>query len=191
MSSSSVELSANSTQMSAGSHKASERRTPWPRLRADDSECGFSGSGMEETTTNLASVATATEQMTSTIGEIAGQFRESPTHHRRSHPASGIHHRSDESNWESRRKEIGKVRKPSRRFPHKPTCWRSTPLLKRPAPVLRARGLPSLPMRSKCWRNRPRPQLGHQDKDRGRAIVHAAGSSRSEKSRKWYTKSAI
>jgi methyl-accepting chemotaxis protein len=72
LSSSWAELSANSAEMSNGSHQppASPRRCL--RHRENDRQLMSVASGMEQTSTNLASVASATEQMTATIGEIAG-----------------------------------------------------------------------------------------------------------------------
>jgi methyl-accepting chemotaxis protein len=73
LSSSSAELSANSTQMSDGSREASGKAHAVAAAAEQMSSNVVSvASGMEQTTTNLASVASATEQMTATIGEIAG-----------------------------------------------------------------------------------------------------------------------
>ena len=73
MSSSSAELSANSTQMSNGSHDASGKAHAVAAAAEQMTANVMSvASGMEQTTSNLTSVAYATEQMTATIGEIAG-----------------------------------------------------------------------------------------------------------------------
>jgi methyl-accepting chemotaxis protein len=72
MSSSSAELSANSTQMSHGSREASGKAHSVAAATEQMTTNVMSvPTGMEQTTTNLASVASATEQMTATIGEIA------------------------------------------------------------------------------------------------------------------------
>jgi methyl-accepting chemotaxis protein len=72
MSSSSAELSANSTQMSDGSGQTSNKAHA-VAAAAEQMTANVTSvaAGMEQTTTNLASVASATEQMTATIGEIA------------------------------------------------------------------------------------------------------------------------
>ena len=73
MSSSSAELSANSSQMSNGSKQASGKAHAVAAAAEQMSTNVVSvAAGMEETTTNLAGVASATEEMTATIGEIAG-----------------------------------------------------------------------------------------------------------------------
>jgi methyl-accepting chemotaxis protein len=73
LSSSSAELSANSTQMSEGSQQASGQAHAVAAAAEQMTANVVSvAAGMEQTTTNLASVASATEQMTATIGEIAG-----------------------------------------------------------------------------------------------------------------------
>jgi methyl-accepting chemotaxis protein len=72
MSSSSAELSANSTQMSNGSREASGKaHSVAAAAEQMTANVVTVAAGMEQTTTNLASVASATEQMTATIGEIA------------------------------------------------------------------------------------------------------------------------
>ncbi len=73
LSSSSTELSANSTQMSSGSQQASGKAHA-VAAAAEEMTTNVTSvaAGMEQTTTNLTSVASATEEMTSTIGEIAG-----------------------------------------------------------------------------------------------------------------------
>jgi methyl-accepting chemotaxis protein len=72
MSSSSAELSANSTQMANGSQQASGKAHA-VAAAAEEMTANVTSvaAGMEQTTTNLTSVATATEEMTATIGEIA------------------------------------------------------------------------------------------------------------------------
>jgi len=72
LSSSSAELSANSTDMSEGSQQASGKAHS-VAAAAEEMTANVTSvaAGMEQTTTNLSSVASATEQMTSTIGEIA------------------------------------------------------------------------------------------------------------------------
>jgi methyl-accepting chemotaxis protein len=73
ISSSSAELSANSAQMSEGSHRASgNAHSVAAAAEQMTSNVMSVAAGMEQTSTNLASVASATEQMTATIGEIAG-----------------------------------------------------------------------------------------------------------------------
>jgi len=73
LSSSSAELSANSGQMSDGSHEASGKAHAVAAAAEQMTANVVSvAAGMEETSTNLGSVASATEQMTATIGEIAG-----------------------------------------------------------------------------------------------------------------------
>ena len=73
LSSSSAELSANSTQMSDGSRDASGKAHAVAAAAEQMTANVMSvAAGMEQTSTNLGSVASATEQMTSTIGEIAG-----------------------------------------------------------------------------------------------------------------------
>jgi methyl-accepting chemotaxis protein len=73
LSSSSAELSANSTQMSDGSREASGKAHAVAAAAEQMTANVVSvAAGMEQTTTNLSSVASATEQMTATIGEIAG-----------------------------------------------------------------------------------------------------------------------
>jgi methyl-accepting chemotaxis protein len=73
LSSSSAELSANSTQMSDGSRDASGKAHAVASAAEQMTANVVSvAAGMEQTSTNLSSVASATEQMTSTIGEIAG-----------------------------------------------------------------------------------------------------------------------
>jgi methyl-accepting chemotaxis protein len=73
LSSSSAELSANSSQMTDGSHEASGKAHAVAAAAEQMTANVVSvAAGMEQTSTNLGSVATATEQMTSTIGEIAG-----------------------------------------------------------------------------------------------------------------------
>ena len=73
LSSSSAELSANSSQMSDGSRQASGRAHAVVAAAEQMTANAMSvASGMEQTTTNLGSVASATEQMTATIGDIAG-----------------------------------------------------------------------------------------------------------------------
>ncbi|MEO8661430.1 MAG: methyl-accepting chemotaxis protein, partial [Bryobacteraceae bacterium] len=70
--SSSTELSANSGQMSSGSHKASERAHAVAAAAEEMTSNVVSvAAGMEQTSTNLKSIAQATEMMTATIGEIA------------------------------------------------------------------------------------------------------------------------
>jgi methyl-accepting chemotaxis protein len=73
LSSSSAELSANSTQMSDGSRNASDRAHA-VAAAAEEMTANVTSvaAGMEQTTTNLAAVSANTEQMTATIGEIAG-----------------------------------------------------------------------------------------------------------------------
>ena len=72
LSSSSTELSANSSQMSQGGRDASEKAHSLAAA-AEEMTANVTSvaAGMEQTTTNLSSVASATEEMTSTIGEIA------------------------------------------------------------------------------------------------------------------------
>ena len=73
LSSSSAELSANSSQMSNGSRLASGKAHSLAVATERMTANGMSvAAGMEQTTTNLSSVATTTEQMTATIVEIAG-----------------------------------------------------------------------------------------------------------------------
>lgn len=73
ISSSAAELSANSTQMSEGSQRASGNAHSVAAAAEQMSANVMSvASGMEQAATNLTSVASATEQMTATIGEIAG-----------------------------------------------------------------------------------------------------------------------
>ena len=73
LSSSSAELSANSGQMTDGSHEASGKAHAVAAAAEQMTANVVSvAAGMEQTSTNLGSVATATEQMTATIGEIAG-----------------------------------------------------------------------------------------------------------------------
>jgi methyl-accepting chemotaxis protein len=73
LSSSSSELSANSTQMSSGSREASGKvHGVAAAVEQMTTNVMSVASGMEQTSSNLSSVATATEQMTATIGEIAG-----------------------------------------------------------------------------------------------------------------------
>ena len=73
MSSSSSELSANSSQMSNGSQQASGKAHAVAAAAEQMTVNVMSvASGMEEATANLTTVASATEQMTATIGEIAG-----------------------------------------------------------------------------------------------------------------------
>jgi methyl-accepting chemotaxis protein len=72
MSSSSTELMASSTQMTSGSHRASDKANSVATAAEEmSSNITSVAAGMEQTTTNLSHVSTATEQMTSTIGEIA------------------------------------------------------------------------------------------------------------------------
>jgi methyl-accepting chemotaxis protein len=72
LSSSSAELSANSTQMSEGSRGASGKAHSVAAAAEQMTANVMSvAAGMEQTTTNLTSVASASEQMTATIGEIA------------------------------------------------------------------------------------------------------------------------
>jgi methyl-accepting chemotaxis protein len=72
LSSSSAELSANSTQMSTGSQLASGKAHAVAAAAEQmTANVGSVAAGMEQTTASLTSVASATEQMTSTIGEIA------------------------------------------------------------------------------------------------------------------------
>jgi methyl-accepting chemotaxis protein len=73
LSSSSAELSANSSQMSGGSRDASGKAHAVAAAAEQMTSNVVSvAAGMEQTSTNLGSVASATEQMTATIGEIAG-----------------------------------------------------------------------------------------------------------------------
>jgi methyl-accepting chemotaxis protein len=72
MSSSSIELIANSSEMKSGSQHASDKANS-VAVAAEEMSSNITSvaAGMEQTTTNLSHVSTATEQMTSTIGEIA------------------------------------------------------------------------------------------------------------------------
>jgi len=72
LASSSAELIASSTEMSAGSRQASDK-SHLVSAAAEEMSSNITSvaTGMEQTTTNLSQVATATEQMTSTISEIA------------------------------------------------------------------------------------------------------------------------
>jgi methyl-accepting chemotaxis protein len=73
MSSSSAELSANSTQMSDGSHKASgNAHNVAAAVKQMTANVISVAAGMEQTSTNLTGVENATGQMTATVGEIAG-----------------------------------------------------------------------------------------------------------------------
>ncbi len=73
LSSSSADLSANSTQMSDGSRDASgQAHSVASAAEQMTANVVSVAAGMEQTSTNLTSVASATEQMTATIGEIAG-----------------------------------------------------------------------------------------------------------------------
>lgn len=73
LSSSSAELSASSTQMSAGARHASERAHSVAAAAEQMSANAVSvAAGMDSTSSNLSLVTTSTEQMTATIGEIAG-----------------------------------------------------------------------------------------------------------------------
>ncbi len=73
LSSSSTELITSSTQMTAGSQRASDKaHSVAAAAEQMSSNITSVAAGMEEATTSLANVAAATEQMTSTIGEIAG-----------------------------------------------------------------------------------------------------------------------
>jgi methyl-accepting chemotaxis protein len=73
VSTSSAGLSANSTEMSAGERRASEKAHSVAAAAEEMTANVVSvAAGMEQTTTNLSSVASATEQMTATIQEIAG-----------------------------------------------------------------------------------------------------------------------
>jgi methyl-accepting chemotaxis protein len=72
LSTSSTELMATSTEMTAGSHNASEKAHAVSAAAEQMSSTIESvAAAMEQTSTNLSHVATATEQMTSTIDEIA------------------------------------------------------------------------------------------------------------------------
>jgi methyl-accepting chemotaxis protein len=72
LSSSSTELMASSTAMTAGSGHASDKaHSVSAAAEQMSSNITSVAAGMEQTTTNLAHVSSATEQMTSTIGEIA------------------------------------------------------------------------------------------------------------------------
>ena len=72
LSSSSTELIASSTAMTAGSEHASDKAHSVSAAAEEmSSNITSVAAGMEQTTTNLAHVSSATEQMTSTIGEIA------------------------------------------------------------------------------------------------------------------------
>ena len=72
LSSSSSELMASSTAMTAGSEHASDTAHSVSAAAEEmSSNISSVAAGMEQTTTNLSHVSTATEQMTSTIGEIA------------------------------------------------------------------------------------------------------------------------
>jgi methyl-accepting chemotaxis protein len=72
LSSSSAELSANSSEMSQGGRSASDKaHTVAAAAEEMTSNVVSVAAGMEQTSTNLSSVASATEQMTATIGEIA------------------------------------------------------------------------------------------------------------------------
>ena len=72
LSSSSAELSLNSTQMSDGAHHASGKAQAVAAAAGQMAANVTSvASGMEQTTNSLTSVASATDQMTATIGEIA------------------------------------------------------------------------------------------------------------------------
>ena len=72
LSSSSTELMASSTAMTAGSAHASDTAHSVSAAAEEmSSNITSVAAGMEQTTTSLAHVSSATEQMTSTIGEIA------------------------------------------------------------------------------------------------------------------------
>jgi len=72
LSSSSAQLMDSSTQMTSGSHNASNKANSVAAAAEEmSSNITSVAAGMEQTTTNLAHVASATNQMTLTIGEIA------------------------------------------------------------------------------------------------------------------------
>jgi methyl-accepting chemotaxis protein len=72
LSSSSTELTANSSTMSTGSRQASEKAHAAATATQEMSESVLSvAAGMEEAATNLSNVSEATGQMTATISEIA------------------------------------------------------------------------------------------------------------------------
>ena len=72
LSSSSAQLMDSSTQMTSGSHNASNKANSVAAAAEEmSSNITSVAAGMEQTTTNLAHVASATTQMTLTIGEIA------------------------------------------------------------------------------------------------------------------------
>ena len=66
-----------------------------------------------------------------------------------------------------------------RRSPTRPTCWRSTPRSRRPAPARPARASPSSPGRSRTWRARPREATERIRRvvDAVRGDVDAAGEA--------------
>lgn len=72
LSSSSTELTANSSQMASGAQTASDKANSVSAAAEEmSSNITSVAAGMEQTTTNLSHVAAATGEMTSTIGEIA------------------------------------------------------------------------------------------------------------------------
>jgi methyl-accepting chemotaxis protein len=73
LSSSSAELSANSSRMSQGGRQASERAHKVSAAAGQvTSTVASVAAGMEQTTSNLASLSSSAGRMTATIGEIAG-----------------------------------------------------------------------------------------------------------------------
>ena len=158
LSSSSAELSANSGQMSDGSRQASDKAHAVAAAAEQMTANVVSvAAGMEQTTTNLASVASATEQMTATIGEIAGNSEKARRiTEEATRQAARI---SEQMNQLGAGGAARSARspKPSPRFPRRPTCWRSTPPSRRPAPARPARDSPWWPTRSRNWPSRPPP----------------------------------
>ena len=141
--------------------------------------------GMEQTTTNLTSVATATEQMTATIGEIAGNSEKARRITEEATRQARRYQRTDEPARPGRAARSAKSPKPSPRFRRRPTCWRSTPPSRPPAPVRPARDSRWWPTRSRNWRSRPPPPPKTSRRgSRACSPRRPAGSPKSTRSRR-------
>ena len=120
---SSTELSEIATMMSGGAGETSSRADN-VATAAEEMSANLNNvaAAMEQSSTNTSMVATAAEEMTATINEIAQNAEKA-----RAISDEAVHKAGETSGQMDglgqAAQGIGKVSKPSRKFPNRSTCW--------------------------------------------------------------------
>jgi methyl-accepting chemotaxis protein len=126
----STELEASAGTLTATAERAQE---------AHDDGRG----GSEEASTNVQSVALATEEMSSSVNEISRQVQESAR--MASEAVDQARNQRSRQRIVEGRSRIGDVVELINTIAGRPICWRSTPPSRRRAPARPAAALPSWP----------------------------------------------